>query len=152
MQYEAVVDLLINSATPHTKQRYLKALGFVQTDVLMERALEFAMIPHVSETRESYVVFEALTTHKAGKQKLWDWFKTHTKEIEKAFEKNRDGGGRIIQICTKGLGTRAQLEDVKAWFEGHETKVNNYTSFSCCWRWSCANNLIGQSLLSSTVD
>ena len=32
----------------------------------------------------------------------------------------------MIELCTSSLGTRAQLEDVRAWFEGYETEAEAF--------------------------
>lgn len=81
------------------------------------------MREEIIATGETYSIIAALTSHKVGKEKVWEWFKKNAEAIERAFGKGRDRGGRIIAAVVGGLGTREQVEDVKRWFEGFDMKV-----------------------------
>lgn len=117
------MNLLQNSDAIHIRPTYLTALGSVRTDKLIDRALDFAFLPLAFE---AYEVLSSLTKHKAGKQKVWEWFKANIKKIENTFNGRRDRGGRVIAIYTKSLGTRAQLKDLKDWFDDYKGAVSCY--------------------------
>lgn len=105
------------------RQICLRSLGYAQTNDLMSRTLDLAIKPEIVTRGEMPQVIETLTSHAAGKSKVWEWFKANKKAVFQAGGGAPGANGRVISLCTAKLCTREQWHDVRIFFEHENTEV-----------------------------
>ena len=123
LQYDSIKEALKSTTSIDKRDICLGALGLAGQPDLISRTIAYAMSPEIIAMNETERVLESLAKHAAGKEALWEWFKSNMEEIY-----GRLGGGlgrfaMFVQLCTR-LCTRGQWEDMKGFFEGKDTEVS----------------------------
>ncbi|KAI4207325.1 MAG: hypothetical protein LQ348_000599 [Seirophora lacunosa] len=99
----------------------LRSLGRVESAELIERTLALPLSDHV-KGQDVYLPLGGLRNEAKGIEALWRWMTGNWDAIEKKCPPGLTMLSNVVQICSSGFTTEAQLDEVRTWFEGRSTK------------------------------
>ena len=122
-EYNVVVDRFRNAATSDESTTALRCLGATKEPALIQRTLDFANGNEV-RNQDVYMPLGGLRGHAEGVEARWTWLKSNWDALYARFPPALGMFSNIVQICAAGLSTEAQLEDIRAFFAGKDTRVS----------------------------
>ncbi|KAI5290061.1 Aminopeptidase 2 mitochondrial [Ascosphaera acerosa] len=120
-ELDIVLDRFRKAATSAEQTTILRVLGSTPNPALIKRVLDFGFSDEV-RNQDIYLPLGGLRAHAIGIELRWAWFKEHYDELTKKFPPVLSMFSSIVQLCTGGFTTEAQLQEVEAFFRDKDTK------------------------------
>ncbi|KAK0667513.1 peptidase family M1-domain-containing protein [Cercophora samala] len=125
-QAEAEALLSLWRTSPNDDERYLalECLGRVSDASLVRWALGLVFTDDVKD-QDIFLLFWLMGSSAHGASELWEWTKANWATVEQRLPANMQA--LILGLVLEGLNTSSQLEDVKAYFAGRDTREYDQT-------------------------
>ncbi|KAK0521743.1 Aminopeptidase 2 mitochondrial [Tilletia horrida] len=114
-EYEALLKIYKNPATPNHKIAAMLAICAPKDEALLKRTVETLFSGEV-KAQDFMYFFAGLAGNRVGRRLLWAETKARYDQLAKVFEGNFSLS-RLIEYSFSSLTTKADLEDVQAFFK-----------------------------------
>ncbi|KAE8222062.1 hypothetical protein CF319_g4685 [Tilletia indica] len=118
-EYEALLKIYKNPATPNHKIAAMLALCAPTDEALLKKTIEDLLFSGDVKLQDYMYFFAGLAGNRIGRRMLWTETKARYEQLYKAFEGNFSIS-RLIEYSFSSLTTKADLEDVQAFFKDKE--------------------------------
>ena len=118
-EYEAVLRVYQNPATPTHKLSAMLALGATRDPALLHRTIEFLFSNNVKAQDYMYF-FNALSNNPEGRRLLWNTVKERFDVLTKKFEGNFSLAG-LLKLSISNFSQDKDAADVEAFFKDRNT-------------------------------
>ncbi|PGH30025.1 aminopeptidase 2 [[Emmonsia] crescens] len=120
-EYNVVLDWYHNAPTSAEKNTALRCLGSADNAELIQKTLSLCLSDEV-RAQDIYMPLSALRLHANGITARWEWLKQNWEAVTKRLPPEFGMLGSVVQICTGGLSTDEQIQDVVTFFKGKDQK------------------------------
>ncbi|RBR16950.1 hypothetical protein FVER53590_05705 [Fusarium verticillioides] len=119
-ELQSLVDLWENSSDEHEQYLALQSLGRASNAELMKWVLSHLLTDTVKNEDMFYLIWLIRDTAH-GAIELWEWTKHNWERVEE--QGPDDIAPELLRLALEGLHTKDQIEDVRAFFGGRDTKI-----------------------------
>lgn len=120
-EYETVLRIYREPATPAHKAAALLALGSTQQPALIERTLSMVFNDEV-KMQDLASIYTALSANPASRRRLWEATKAHFDELAAKLEGNFSLMG-IVKAAISGFTSESDREDIEHFFARRTTST-----------------------------
>jgi aminopeptidase 2 len=123
-EYNKIKNLYLNTSSTDLKLVTLTALGTTPNHELIQETLQFGLSEHV-RSQDLSRVFIYCGSNSNGRRLTWSFAKAHWGLLVENFASSLSSLNHIIKSSISGFTEQSDIDDVKQFFNGKNTKAFN---------------------------
>lgn len=121
-EFDKLFKIYNNPNSVEEKISALRALGRFEDQAVLDTVTSLLLKSDVVKAQDIYIPMQGMRAHKAGINKLWQWFTVKWDEIYELLPPGLSMLGSVVTLASSGFTKEEQKEEVKKFFEGKNTK------------------------------